>query len=179
MLSSSVPVIGFAAFSGAGKTTLLANIIPILVKNNLRPGLIKHSHHNFDIDKPGKDSYKLRSAGASPVLLVSKYRRAIISDFIEPREPRLIDQLNAIDKTQLDLILVEGFKSENFPKIEVHRPELKKPLLFPDDPSIIAIASSVKLKVPEYLQFLDLNTPETIATFIMTEFMEKTGNNQC
>ncbi len=177
MLSFSVPVIGFAAFSGAGKTTLLTKIIPILVKNNLRPGLIKHSHHNFDIDKPGKDSYKLRSAGASPVLLVSKYRRAIITDFIEPQEPRLSDQLKVIDQTQLDLILVEGFKSENFPKIEIHRPELKKPLLFPDDPSIIAIASNVKLKIPKHIQLLDLNIPEVIATFIMTEFMEKTGNN--
>ncbi len=177
MLNSSIPVLGFAAFSGAGKTTLLTKVIPILVNNNLQPGLIKHSHHNFDIDKPGKDSYKLRNAGASPVLLVSKYRRAIITDFIEPQEPRLSDQLKIIDQTQLDLILVEGFKSENFPKIEVYRPELKKPLLFPDDPNIIAIASNVKLKTPGYIQLLDLNTPETIATFIMTEFMEKTKNN--
>ncbi len=179
MLNTSIPVLGFAAFSGAGKTTLLTKIIPILVNNNLRPGLIKHSHHNFDIDKPGKDSYKLRNAGASPVLLVSKYRRAIITDFIEPQEPCLSDQLKMIDQTQLDLILVEGFKSENFPKIEVYRPELKKPMLFPDDPSIFAIASNVKLKTPQHIQFLDLNTPEVIASFIMAEFLEKTGNNEC
>lgn len=177
MLSSSVPILGFAAFSGAGKTTLLSKIIPILVKNNLRPGLIKHSHHNFDIDKPGKDSYKLRSAGASPVLLVSKYRRAIITDFIEPHEPRLSDQLKSIDQTQLDLILVEGFKSESFPKIEVHRPELEKPLLFPEDPDIIAIASNAKLALPEHIQFLDLNMPEIIATYIMSEFLKNCRAN--
>lgn len=171
MQNAKVPILGFAAISGAGKTTLLAKLIPLLIQQRIYPGLIKHSHHNFQIDKPGKDSYKLRQAGASPILLVSKYRRAVISEFRNPQEPRLADQLDALDQSQLDLILVEGFKSENFPKIEIHRPELRNPLLYPKDPSIIAIASDTDLVVPEHIRQFNLNDPHKIATYIITEFM--------
>ncbi|MDD2660247.1 MAG: molybdopterin-guanine dinucleotide biosynthesis protein B [Methylococcales bacterium] len=171
MQHAHVPILGFAAFSGTGKTTLLTQIIPLLKQHGLRIGLIKHSHHNFQIDQPGKDSFRLRAAGASPVMLVSTDRRAIITEITPEQEPRLDDQLKLFDQSELDLILVEGFKTEQFPKIELHRPSLNKPLLFPDDPDIIAIASDCSLETPGYLIQLDLNQPEMIAAFILNQFM--------
>ena len=171
MQHAHVPILGFAAFSGTGKTTLLTQIIPLLKQQGLRIGLIKHSHHNFQIDQPGKDSFRLRAAGASPVMLVSTDRRAIITEITPEQEPRLDDQLKFFDQSELDLILVEGFKAEQFPKIELHRLSLNKPLLFPDDPDIIAIASDCALGTPDYLVQLDLNQPEMIAAFILNQFM--------
>lgn len=172
MLNDKVSVLGFAAASGTGKTTLLTQLIPILKQNGLRIGLIKHSHHNFDIDQSGKDSFRLREAGASPVMLVSRYRRAIITELVPEQEPRLEDQLKQFDQVELDLILVEGFKSEKFPKIELHRSVLEQPLLYPNDPDIIAIATDVALKTPDYLMQLELNHPETIAEFIQNHVMK-------
>ena len=172
MQNAQIPILGFAAFSGTGKTTLLTQIIPILKQQGLRIGLIKHSHHNFQIDQPGKDSFRLREAGASPVMLVSTHRRAIITEITPEREPRLDDQLKLFDQSELDLILVEGFKAEQFPKIELHRPSLNKPLLYPNDPDIIAIASDCMLETPDYLTQLDINQPEMIAAFILNQFMK-------
>jgi len=171
MQHAHVPMLGFAAFSGTGKTTLLTQTIPILKHYGLRIGLIKHSHHSFQIDQPGKDSFRLREAGASPVMLVSTHRRAIITEISPEQEPRLDDQLKLFDQSELDLILVEGFKAEQFPKIELHRPSLNKPLLYPNDPNIIAIASDVALETPDYLTQLDINQPEMIAAFILNQFM--------
>ena len=171
MQHAHIPLLGFAAFSGTGKTTLLTQIIPILKHQGLRIGLIKHSHHNFQIDQPGKDSFRLREAGASPVMLVSTHRRAIITDITPAQEPRLDDQLKHFDQSGLDLILVEGFKAEPFPKIELHRPSLNKPLLYPNDPNIIAIASDRPLQTPDTLTQLDLNQPDMIAAFILNQFM--------
>jgi molybdopterin-guanine dinucleotide biosynthesis protein B len=171
MQHAHIPILGFAAFSGTGKTTLLTQIIPILRQQGLCIGLIKHSHHNFQIDQPGKDSFRLREAGASPVMLVSTHRRAIITEIAPEQEPRLDDQLQLFDQSELDLILVEGFKAEQFPKIELHRPSLNKPLLYPNDPDIIAIASDCTLKTPDYLTQLDINQPEMIAAFIINQFM--------
>ena len=171
MQHAQVPILGFAAFSGTGKTTLLTQIIPILKHHGVRIGLIKHSHHNFQIDQPGKDSFRLREAGASPVMLVSTHRRAIITEISPEQEPRLDDQLKLFDQSELDLILVEGFKAEQFPKIELHRPSLNKPLLYPNDPNIIAIASDCALETPDYLIQLDINQPEMIAAFILNQFM--------
>ena len=171
MQHAHVPVLGFAAFSGTGKTTLLTQTIPILKNYGLRIGLIKHSHHNFQIDQPGKDSYRLREAGATPVMLVSTHRRAIITEIIPEREPRLDEQLQLFDQSELDLILVEGFKAEPFPKIELHRPSLNKPFLYPNDPDIIAIASDCRLETPDYLTQLDINQPEMVAGFILNQFM--------
>ena len=171
MQHAHIPLLGFAAFSGTGKTTLLTQIIPILKHQGLRIGLIKHSHHNFQIDQPGKDSFRLREAGASPVMLVSTHRRAIITDITPAQEPRLADQLKHFDQSGLDLILVEGFKAEPFPKIELHRPSLNKPLLYPNDPNIIAIASDCPLQTPDTLTQLDLNQPDRIAAFILNQFM--------
>ena len=171
MQHAHIPILGFAAFSGTGKTTLLTQIIPILKHHGLRIGLIKHSHHNFQIDQPGKDSFRLREAGASPVMLISTHRRAIITEITPEQEPRLDDQLELFDQSELDLILVEGFKAEQFPKIELHRPSLNKPLLYPNDPDIMAIASDCTLETPDYLTQLDINQPEMIAVFILNQFM--------
>ena len=171
MQHAQVPILGFAAFSGTGKTTLLTQTIPVLKRLGLRIGLIKHSHHDFQIDDPGKDSFRLRAAGASPVMLISSHRRAIITEITPEREPRLDEQLQLFDQSELDLILVEGFKAEPFPKIELHRPSLNKPFLYPNDPAIIAIASDCRLETPDYLTQLDINQPEMVASFILNQFM--------
>jgi len=171
MLTAQVPILGFAAASGTGKTTLLCQLIPILKNNGVRIGIIKHSHHDFDMDQPGKDSYQLRKAGALTVMLVSPYRRATITEFTEPRQPKLADQIAAFDQTNLDLLLVEGFKHEAFPKIELHRAVLQQPVLYPNDPNIVAIASDIPMDAPGYLIQLDINQPEIIANFIQHQFM--------
>lgn len=165
------PVLGFAAHSGTGKTTLLTQIIPILRTNNLKIGIIKHSHHSFDIDHPGKDSYRLRSAGASSILIASSQRTAVITEIFPPQEPNFSAQVDTLTSQALDLILVEGFKSAPFPKIELHRPILKKTLLFPKDNHIIAVASDHPIDLPSHLKALDLNKPNEIAQFILTEFL--------
>ena len=171
MKNAKVPILGFAAFSGTGKTTLLTQLIPLLQARNLRVGLIKHSHHNFEIDHPGKDSYRLRKAGASPIMMVSRYRRAVITEYPEAIEPHLFDQLAYFDQSRVDIILVEGFKREHFPKIELHRPSLNKPLLFPNDNSIIAIARDASLPDPVPIPQLDLNRPDNVAEFILDWFL--------
>ncbi len=171
MQHAYIPILGFAAFSGTGKTTLLAQIIPLLKQQGLQIALIKHSHHNFQIDQPGKDSFRLREAGASPVMLISSHRRAIITEFASVQEPKLDDQLKLFDQSELDLILVEGFKSEAFPKIELHRTIMNKPLLYPNDPNIIAIASDTQLITPDNLTQLDINQPDKIAEFILKQFL--------
>jgi len=173
MKNAQVPILGFAAFSGTGKTTLLTQIIPLLKLHGLRIGLIKHSHHSFQIDQPGKDSFRLREAGASPVMLVSSHRRAIITEYEVAREPALADELLLLPQSELDLILVEGFKATAFPKIELHRPSLNKPLLYPNDPNIIAIASDFAIDTPPSLVQLDLNQPDQITNFITQQFMGK------
>jgi molybdopterin-guanine dinucleotide biosynthesis protein B len=173
MQNAQIPVLGFAAFSGTGKTTLLIELIPILKHKGLRIGLIKHGHHDFEIDQPGKDSFRLRKAGASPVMLISSRRRAIITEIVPETEPRLDDQLKLFDQSELDLLLIEGFKAEKFPKIELHRSSLNKPLLYPNDPDIIAIATDSELETPDYLIKLDINKPEMIAEFILNHFMRK------
>ncbi len=172
MQHALVPILGFAAASGTGKTTLLTQIIPALKAQGLRVGLIKHSHHNVQIDQPGKDSFRLRVAGASPVMLSSAYRRVMITEFSEVKEPTLSEEIRFFDKSQVDLILVEGFKSACFPKIELHREVLNKPLIYPNDPNIIAIATDSDLIVPRRLKRLDINQASTVVNFIINEFME-------
>lgn len=172
MLNAQIPILGFAAASGTGKTTLLTQLIRILKQNGLRIGLIKHSHHDFEVDRPGKDSFRLREAGASSVMLVSQYRRAIITEFHSAKEPRLDDQLKQLDQSELDLILVEGFRAEKFPKIELHRSSLEQPVLYPNDPDIIAIATDVALETPDYLIQLELNRPEMIVAFIQNHILK-------
>ena len=167
MSRSDANVLGFAGYSGAGKTTLLKQIIPLLKEQGLRVGLIKKSHHAVEIDKPGKDSYELRKAGASPVMLSSSLCRAIITQHDVAQERSLAEELPFFDRTGVDLILVEGFKLEPFPKIELHRPSLGKPLLFPSDPSIIAIATDGILPDEPGIPQFDINSPRLIADFIL------------
>ncbi|MGR8929157.1 MAG: molybdopterin-guanine dinucleotide biosynthesis protein B [Gammaproteobacteria bacterium] len=165
-------ILGFAAYSGTGKTTLLTHLIPILKKRGLRVGVIKHSHHDFEIDYPGKDSYRLRAAGASTIMIVSPYRKALITDFPTQHEVQLTEQLASFPCEDLDLVLVEGFRDEPFPKIELHRPKLCKPLLYPSDQSIIAIACDQYMTTPPGLPCLDLNDPTGIADFIINRFFK-------
>lgn len=175
-ISSKLPLLGFCAHgSGSGKTTLLTRLIPELNACGLRISVIKHAHHSFDVDHPGKDSYRLREAGAVQMLLGSRHRWALMTELSrsgEPQaeEPGLAELLEQLDSRMADLILVEGFKREPIPKIEVHRPALQCPLLAAADPHIIAIATDAPIAPP--LPQLDLNQPAEIAAFIL-DWMER------
>ncbi len=165
--NAHLPIVGFAAFSGTGKTTLLKELLPLLRARGLRVGVVKHAHHSFELDHPGKDSYELRKSGAAQMLIASRSRWALVVERTRDREPRLDEVLLELDQAALDLILVEGFKDEQFAKIELHRPSLRRPLLFPDDDAIIAIATDTPLDDTRRLPQLDLNRPEEIAAFII------------
>lgn len=168
----SPPILGFVAASGTGKTSLLTKLIPLLKEQGLHIGVIKHSHHDFEIDQPGKDSYRLRHVGASPVMLVSRHRRAIISELSAEADVSLEQQLAFFPQSGLDLILVEGFRHEPYPKIEICRPSLGKPLIYPNDSSIVAVASDQSLAIPAGLPCLNLNDPPAIARFIVETFLK-------
>jgi molybdopterin-guanine dinucleotide biosynthesis protein MobB len=159
------PVLGFAAWSGTGKTTLLVQLLPRLKAEGLHIGMIKHAHHAFDVDIPGKDSYELRKAGAEQMLVASQRRWALMREFEQPQEPLLTDLLLQLDRDNLDLILVEGFRAVSFPKIELHRPSTGHPPLHPQDSSIIAVACDAPLRTA--LPKLDINRPDEIAAFIL------------
>lgn len=166
-VSFEPPVLGFAAWSGTGKTTLLKQLLPMLREQGLRVGMVKHAHHDFDVDKPGKDSYELRKAGAAQMLIASSRRMALMTEFDPPAEPRLQELLGHLDRDRADLVLVEGFKQARFPKIELHRPGLGRPLLFPDDPDIIAVASDGPLDLACDRTLLDLNDAGAICAFVL------------
>ncbi|MBC8210778.1 MAG: molybdopterin-guanine dinucleotide biosynthesis protein B [Gammaproteobacteria bacterium] len=169
--SPHVRIIGFAAFSGTGKTTLLKQLIPLLTHAGVRLAIVKHSHHDFEIDHPGKDSYELHHAGSSQTLITSKYRSALIRENSSHSEPKLEQELQKLDLTQIDLVLVEGFRHEqSLYRIELHRPSLNKPLLYPGDDRIIALASDQALDTP--LPLLDINDPAQLAEFIL-QWMQK------
>ncbi|NIM29377.1 MAG: molybdopterin-guanine dinucleotide biosynthesis protein B [Gammaproteobacteria bacterium] len=167
MLSNAhLPIVGIAAWSGTGKTTLLKELLPLLGARGLRVGVVKHAHHSFEVDYPGKDSYELRKSGAAQMLIASRSRWALVVEQERGREPRLDEVLLELDQGALDLILVEGFKEEAFPKIELHRPSLGYPLLFRDDKAIVAVATDAPLEDTGDLPQLDLNSPADIAAFI-------------
>ena len=166
-----VPLLGFAAYSGTGKTTLLKQLIPLLKAEGLRVGLIKHAHHEADVDQPGKDSHELRLAGASPVMLSTARRRAIIMEHATPHDPVLDEELRYLDQSALDLLLVEGFKRESFPKIELHRASLGHDLIYPKDSQVIAIAVDAVLAPPPPIPCLDINEPRQLLDFILTRFL--------
>jgi molybdopterin-guanine dinucleotide biosynthesis protein B len=136
-------VIGLAGWSGAGKTTLLRRLIPALIARGFRVSTLKHAHHSFDIDHPGKDSWEHRQAGATEVLVASAGRWALMHELRNEAEPGLPALLARMGR--VDLVLVEGFKRESLPKIEVYRTANAKPLLHPGDPSIVAVAADVAL----------------------------------
>ena len=164
-----IPVLGFCAHSsGIGKTTLLTQLIPALIAQGLRISVIKHAHHSFDIDQAGKDSYRLREAGAVQMRIGSKERWALMTELSRTPhaedEPSLDLLLSQMDTSLSDLVLVEGFKHEAIPKIEVHRAEMGTPLLANEDENIIAIATdeAVTTSKPQ----IDLNDISAVATFI-------------
>ena len=179
MIDFPIPLLGFAAFSGTGKTTLLTQLIPLLNKKGIRIGVIKHSHHNIELDNPKKDSYKLRKAGAQQTILASPQRTSIIVELPQQEDSSLEQALSHLQTDLLDLVLVEGFKSRSFPKIELHRKELNKPLLYQEDKSIIALAtndtpatddntpsSNDNKPASKHIIQLDINNPNAIAEFI-------------
>lgn len=137
-------VIGLAGWSGAGKTTLLTRLIPHFKAEGLRVSVIKHAHHHFDVDVPGKDSWRHREAGAAEVLVSSERRWALMHELRGAGEPRLPELLEKL--APVDLVVVEGFKREPHRKIEVHRAANDKPLLFPDDPGIVGIATDTPVE---------------------------------
>lgn len=136
-------VVGFAGWSGSGKTTLLRRLIPVLTGMGLRVSTVKHAHHGFDVDQPGKDSWEHRQAGAKEVLVASAARWALMHEHRGAPEPGLPELLARL--SPVDLVLVEGFKREAHPKIEVYRAAVGKPLLHPRDPTIRAVASDAAL----------------------------------
>lgn len=159
-------VFGFTGYSGSGKTTLIEQLIPRMVLEGFKVSLIKHAHHGFDLDRPGKDSYRHREAGATEVLLSSNQRWALMHELRGAPEPTLHDQLKVL--SPCDIVLVEGFKSVPIAKLEVHRPSHQRPLLYPENPSVIAIASDAPLaEPPAPLPLLDLNDADAISDFIL------------
>jgi molybdopterin-guanine dinucleotide biosynthesis protein B len=156
-------IIGIAGYSGSGKTTLIEKVIPVLVLEGLRVSLIKHAHHEFDVDHPGKDSYRHRHAGCTEVLISSSARWALMHELRGAEEPSLKDQLKHL--SPCDLVVVEGYKSEAIPKIEVHRRTGHTPLLYPQDPNVIAVATDEPLDTQ--LPQLDVDDPQAVARFIV------------
>ncbi|HAS6638213.1 bifunctional molybdopterin-guanine dinucleotide biosynthesis adaptor protein MobB/molybdopterin molybdotransferase MoeA [Vibrio parahaemolyticus] len=161
----NIPILGFAAYSGTGKTTLLEALLPKLTEAGLRIGMLKHAHHNFDVDNPGKDSYRLRKAGASQMLIASRNRFALMTETPEA-EAEFEYLLTRFDEDKLDVVLVEGCKNIAFPKIELHREEVGKPWLYPHDENIIAIASD-SAELDSELPQMNINDLDAIAQFVL------------
>lgn len=157
-------IIGLAGWSGSGKTTLIKKLIPTLIARGSSVSTLKHAHHGFDLDQPGKDSFFHRAAGATEVIISSARRWAILHELREEPEwdlPALVAKMSPVD-----LVLVEGFKRDAFPKLEIHRAANGKPLIHPDDPHIVAIAADIALpqaKIP----VIDLNNVEAIADLLL------------
>ncbi len=167
MSDKGIPIIGFAAYSGTGKTTLVTNVIPLLKQRGLKIGVLKHAHHSFVIDTPGKDSYELRESGAQQVMVASKQRIAWVMENLHEEEPLLFELLNYFAGQELDLIIVEGFKHEPFTKIEVYRSGLKRPLLAKTDQNVIAVATDIPELAEHGMETLALDDPGAIADFII------------
>src|SRR5437762_2962556 len=159
---NAMKVIGLARWSGAGKTTVLARVIPHLPGKGLRVSVIKHAHHEFDVDVPGKDSWVHRQAGASEVLVSSSRRWALMHELRGAAEPRLQELLAKM--APVDLVLVEGFKREPHRKIEVHRAANGKPWLFPDDPGIVGIVTDAEVETR--LPIVHLDDIDAVAALI-------------
>lgn len=157
-------IIGLAGWSGSGKTTLITKLIPRLIARGVLVSTLKHAHHGFDLDQPGKDLFFHRAAGATEVIISSAKRWAILHELREEHEWNLRSLVAKM--SPVDLVLVEGFKRDAFPKLEIHRAANNKPLIHPEDPHIVAIASDIALpqaKVP----VIDLNDIETIADLLL------------
>jgi molybdopterin-guanine dinucleotide biosynthesis protein B len=157
-------IFGLAGWSGSGKTTLMTVLIPELVRRGFTVSTLKHAHHSFDIDQPGKDSWRHRQAGAAEVMISSHNRWALMHELRGAPEPSLDELVRRM--SPVDLLLIEGFKRYPHPKIEVYRPSLGKPLLHPEDPFVVAIASDERLAGLK-LPWLPLSDASAIATFIL------------
>jgi len=157
-------IFGFAGWSGSGKTTLIEALIPRFVKHGLSVSIIKHAHHSFDVDRPGKDSHRHRQAGCREVVVVSEKRWAIMHELRDEPEPSLEEQIGRV--SPCDLLLVEGYKHYPLPKLEIWRKENAKPLLHPEDEHVVAIASDTPLETR--LPRFDLNDRDGIGNFILS-----------
>ena len=165
-------VLGIVGWSGSGKTTLLTALLPLMKESGLRVSTIKHVHHNFDMDRQGKDSFRHRAAGAHEVMVVSATRWALLHE-VEGKEPELPALLKRFDK--VDLVIVEGYKTHPFPKIEVYRPSLAKPPIWHDVPNIVAVASDAEIDIgPRKL--LSLNDHRSITAWIL-DFLSQSAWN--
>lgn len=160
-------LLGFAGFSGSGKTTLLEKVIPLLKRHGLRISVIKHAHHNFDIDRPGKDSFRHREAGAHEVIIASGHRWALMHELQQENEPSLEELCHHL--SPCDLVLVEGYKFSNIPKLEVHRGSTGHPLIFPTDTHIIAVVTD-NMTANYPVKMLDIDAPQQVADYILNYF---------
>jgi molybdopterin-guanine dinucleotide biosynthesis protein B len=156
-------IFGFAGWSGSGKTTLIEKLIPLFVARGLKLSLIKHAHHTFDVDQPGKDSYRHRHAGCTEVLVSSSRRWALVHELRGAPEPGFAELLERL--SPCDLVLIEGFKREHVPKLEVYRAVTGEPLLHPEDRNIVAIAADRRLETA--LPQFDLDDAPGIAAFVL------------
>ena len=157
-------IFGFAGYSGSGKTTLIEQLIPLIIARGVTVSLIKHAHHTFEIDQPGKDSFRHRKAGCTEVLVTSSRRWALMHELQGAPEPILADHVKRM--SPCDLLLVEGYKREAIPKLEVYRAAVGEPLIHPHDQNVVAIASDARVETS--LPQLDLNDASAIADFILT-----------
>jgi molybdopterin-guanine dinucleotide biosynthesis adapter protein len=162
----SMRVIGLAGWSGSGKTTLITKVIPVLVARGLKVSTIKHAHHAFDIDRPGKDSWQHREAGASEVVVASSRRWAVVHELRDEPEPPLEELLTKL--APADLLIIEGFKRHAHPKLEIYRASVGKPLIYPQDDCVVAIASDAPLPHAQ-LPVLKLDDIEGIANVLQAE----------
>jgi molybdopterin-guanine dinucleotide biosynthesis protein B len=168
MSTHDIPVIGFVAPSGMGKTTLVRQVVAGLRARRQRVGYLKHAHHRFDLDTPGKDSYAIREAGAHQTLLASKARWALqVENEEQDQDPDLGAMLARFERERLDIVVVEGFKHAQYPKIEVHRAARGQSPLYPDDTAIIAVASDAPLPVLPHPILLPLNRPDVVVDFLI------------
>ncbi|WP_422730954.1 molybdopterin-guanine dinucleotide biosynthesis protein B [Litchfieldella qijiaojingensis] len=161
-----LPLLGIAAWSGTGKTTLLESLLPRLRQRDLKVAVIKHAHHAFDVDQPGKDSHRLRQAGATPMLVASRARMAMMMETPDQEDADLATLIECLRPLAPDLVLVEGFKAWPLPKLELHREALGKPLMAWEDPWIRAVASNTELALPRDVETLDLDDIEALTDWI-------------
>lgn len=161
-------VVGFAGYSGAGKTTLVEQLIPALKAHGLRVSVLKHAHHRFDVDHPGKDSWRHRQAGAFEVLVASDRRLALMREYEREHEPQVHHLLAELSPV-VDWVLVEGFRHSDLPKVEVWRADTAHPVCYPHDPYVVAIATddANRLPTPTGLDLLDLNLPKAVADWLL------------
>ncbi|MGR9090145.1 MAG: molybdopterin-guanine dinucleotide biosynthesis protein B [Gammaproteobacteria bacterium] len=162
-----VPVIGFAGYSGSGKTTLISRLIPILRRNGLQSAVVKHAHHDFDIDTPGKDSYEIRKAGAAQIIVGSAHRWALITETDDAPEADLLTFLAQLNLSGTDVILVEGFRDIAFPKIELVRVAEARDAFYLRDDYVVAVASDDPLPAAGAIPSFALHDTQGLADFII------------